>query len=99
MAFRQPVNAEIAQGIDMGTIVDRQRRGITFCVGDVVVSEIDAIFVARLSVPSAQVVTTIHQIVNGVAEVGADYVAAAGTLEFASGEKEIRAKLLRSARD
>ena len=77
----------------------RQRRGVAFWVGDFAVSESDAILVARLSAPSAQVLTTIHEIVNGMAVVGGDNIAASGTLEFASGEKEIRVKLLRSARD
>ena len=67
----------------------RQTTSVDFWAGDVAVSESDAIFVARLSVPSAQVVTIIHQIVNGTAKVGEDYVTAAGTLQYASGDKEI----------
>ncbi len=102
VALRQPLNAAIAQGMATGTIVDND--GVPrFRVGDVTVSEgeAEAVFVVTLSAPSVRVVTAAYRTVDGTAEAGKDYVTAAGTLEFAPGEtqKEVRVKLLRSARD
>ena len=102
VTLRQPVNAEIAQGMATGTIVDNE--GVPrLRVGDVTVSERDAeaVFVVRLSAPGARVVTAVYRTVNGTAEAGEDYIAATGTLEFAPGEaeKQVRVKLLRDARD
>ncbi len=102
VTLRRPLNAAIARGTATGTIVDNDGMPL-LRIGDVTVSDAegDAVFVVSLSVPSDRVITAAYRTVDGTAEAGEDYVAAAGTLEFAPGEsqKEVRVKLLRSVRD
>ena len=102
VTLSRPTNATIARGVATGTIGDND--GVPqLRIDDIVVrgGGEEAIFTVRLSAPSERLVTVAYRTVNGTADAGEDYVAAAGRLEFAPGEVEkgVRVRLLQGERD
>jgi len=80
-----PVNATIADGQGMGTILDDDPPGLS--VNDVTVVEgTTAVFTVTLSpVNPTQTVTVNYTTANGTATAGSDYQMASGTLTFPPG--------------
>ena len=84
-----PVNASIAHGQGVGTILDDDPRPTLF-INDVTVTEGDvgttnAVFTVRLSVPSGKTVSVNYSTANGTALGNLDFVPAHGTLSFSPG--------------
>ncbi|MDB6031447.1 MAG: N-acetylmuramoyl-L-alanine amidase, partial [Verrucomicrobiales bacterium] len=87
--LNQAVNATIADGQGMGTILDDDAAP-TITISNAAVAEsssgvTNADFNVTLSAPSGKSITVHFATTNGSAIAGADYVAAAGTLTFAPG--------------
>jgi hypothetical protein len=83
-----PVNATIADGQGLGTILNDD--GITISINDVSVTEgdtgtVNAVFSVDLSDPSATDITVDYATADGTATAGSDYVAASGTVLFPAG--------------
>ncbi|MCI0690404.1 IPT/TIG domain-containing protein [candidate division KSB1 bacterium] len=84
-----PANATIADNQGQGTIIDDDSSP-SISINDVTVTEgnagtIDAIFTVTLSVASGHVVTVDYGTADGTATAGSDYMAGAGTVNFAAG--------------
>jgi hypothetical protein len=85
-----PVNAVIADGQGIGTIIDDDGPA-TISIEDAAVTEgnagtADAIFTVSLRAPSGQDVTVEYQTTNGSATAPVDYQATSNTLTFTPGE-------------
>ena len=86
-----PVNAVIAHGQGIGTIIDDDGPA-TISIDDAAVTEgnnagtVDALFTVSLRAPSGQGVTVEYQTANGSATAPVDYQPASGTLTFTPGE-------------
>jgi len=87
-----PVNATIADGQGLGTIInDDTFPPVSLSINDVSVTEgntgtTNAVFTVTLSAASAQTVTVNYSTANGSATAGSDYVATSGTLTFNPGD-------------
>ena len=84
-----PVNATLADGQAVGSILDKDRLPAMY-INDVSVTEgnsgtTNAVFTVRLAVPSGRVVTVGYSTSNHTARAGADYQAASGTIIFEPG--------------
>ncbi|MBI4663139.1 MAG: hypothetical protein HY735_30395 [Verrucomicrobia bacterium] len=84
-----PIHARLIRNVALGTILDDDVLP-TLTITDTVVAEgnsgvANAVFVARLSTPSAQTITVGFQTAGGTATSGSDFKALSGTLEFAPG--------------
>jgi len=85
-----PVNATIADGTGVGTIVDNDATP-TLSINDVTVTEgnagtVNAVFTVTLSAASGQTVTVDWATANDTAVAPTDYTAVSGTLTFTPGE-------------
>jgi hypothetical protein len=83
-----PVNATIADGQGLGTILNDD--GVTISIGDATVTEgdtgtVNAVFTVTLSAPGTGNVTVDYATADGTATAGSDYVATSGTLVFPAG--------------
>ena len=94
-------NATIARASATATIIDNDNQAAgtpQASISDLVVDEADgtANFVITLDRPSASVVSMNYATQDGTALAGSDYVAASGTLNFASGEtaKTVKVQLI-----
>lgn len=90
LTLSSPVNATIARGTAVGTIVDDDPPPSLF-IGDASVGEpaagtATASFTVSLSKPHPTTVTVGYATMNGCATVGADYTATSGTLTFVAGD-------------
>jgi hypothetical protein len=85
------VNASVASGTGIGTIVNDDQPPPTASIGDVTVTEGDsgttsATFTVQLSAPSASPVTIDFATIDNTAFAGSDYVSTQGTITFAPGQ-------------
>jgi CSLREA domain-containing protein len=81
-----PVNATIADGQGIGTVIDDDAAP-SVSIGDVTAAESEtAVFTVTLSNASGATVTVDYATANGTAAAGQDYFAAAGQLTFAPGD-------------
>ena len=83
-----PINATIADGQGIGTILDNEPR---ISINDVTVTEgntgtVSATFTVSLSVAYDVAVTVHYQTANGSATAGSDYAAASGNVIIAAGQ-------------
>jgi len=88
----QPVNASLADGEGLGTILDDDQQA-DLAIDDVAVQEGDsgtvaAVFTVHLSSPAMHAVTVSFATAGDTATSGTDFVAASGQLSFAAGEVE-----------
>jgi len=87
-----PVNATIADGQGLGTIINDDDTSLpSVAINDVSIGEgnsgtTNAVFTVNLSAASGQMVTVTYSTANGTATAGSDYVATSGTLIFNPGE-------------
>jgi len=86
-----PVNATIADGQGLGTIINDDTPLPNVAINDVSIGEgnsgtTNAVFTVNLSAASGQIVTVTYSTANGTATAGSDYVATSGTLIFNPGE-------------
>ena len=86
-----PVNATIADGQGLGTIINDDTSLPSVSINDVSVAEgnsgtTNAIFTVNLSAASGQIVTVTYSTANGTATARSDYVATSGVLTFNPGE-------------
>src|SRR6476620_2543935 len=87
-----PVNATIADGQGLGTIINDDDTSLpSGAINDVSIGEgnsgtTNAVFTVNLSAASGQMVTVTYSTANGTATAGSDYVATSGTLIFNPGE-------------
>ncbi len=84
-----PINATIADGQGVGTIVDDDQPTPTLTINDFTVTEgnagtVDAVFIITLSAPSSQSVTVAFATANGTADT-TDYQPTMGTFTFTPG--------------
>ncbi len=84
------VNATIADGSGLGTILDNDALPIA-SVNDVTVTEgdtgtVDATFTVSLNTPSGRALSVDYATANNTATAPADYTAVSGNLSFAAGE-------------
>ena len=84
------VNAAIADGSGLGTILDNDALPIVN-VNDVTVTEsdsgtVDATFTVSLNTPSGRALSVDYATANNTATAPADYTAVSGSLNFAAGE-------------
>ena len=86
VALVQPVNATIADGQGVGTIVDDDATP-TITIADTTVGEAggSATFTVTLSGPSGQPVSVGYATTDGTATAGADYLALSGTATIPAG--------------
>ena len=94
VTLSNPVNAAIADGTGVGTIVDNDPAP-TIAINDVTATEGNSgtqtfTFTVSLSAASAQTVSVNYATANGTATAGtfgtADYIATSGTLTFSAGQ-------------
>ncbi len=89
VVLSNPVNARIAKGIGVGTILDDDALPLLY-VNDVQITTDDAqaltaVFTVALDRPSGTTVTVAYTTVDGTAHAGTDYTAESNTLVFPIG--------------
>lgn len=93
VVLSSPVNATLAENAAMAEIVIVDDDPSMLTIGDVVSFEVDGAnalvdVMVRLSKPAAEEVTVDYATIDGTATAGEDYLATAGRLVFAPGERE-----------
>lgn len=88
-----PVNATVADGQAVATILDNDRLPSLF-INDITVAEragqpTNAVFSVRLSTPSERPITFRYSTTNGTAVAGAEYTATNGVLLMAPGQTNV----------
>jgi hypothetical protein len=90
LTLADPVNASVADGVAVGTILDDDDLP-SLAIDDVTVAEgnagtVNATFTVTLAPVSGRTVTVDYTTINGSATTPADYTIVGGTLSFAPGE-------------